>query len=462
MAKVFAKYNFSGVSSAFIIATIVEHNSPLAEVDREVLTAPYEGAITFEDLNPVMHRVRFYESTNGTTLGNLLISLSIDATVYNEPGVEIITFKVGQGRGAPYYDPSEGDDYYSNPDLLDFTFLVSFEGTGAVDPSILDDYTGGGFQFNNGRTFVLDEVGIVTKYLSVSTVVPPVLARPFEDIIDLSADITFNTTYYNNFLRADFAASVGTITFPPHASIPNYTKVRVSTHGGNQNYVKFQFDGSETTKFFNSNKNVIYIAKGEDIELTWKDGGCYVTDYNGNYLRRGKVQASYDANDDLALIRAHIDTGVLFETDYPGLYEFIESLPAGVACLLSEWSDTETINGETKYPNRSRFAIDTATQSFRVPHLANLSHRFLKLSGVTDTERIDDLPGGYQGDATRAHTHGYKRPRTDIVGTQYETPNRLNGGSGRGLYTGDSVTTDASTGAETRGENYADIPFIYL
>ena len=461
MAKVFAKYNFSGVSSAFIIATIVEHATPLAEVDREVLTAPYEGSITFDGLNPVMHRVRFYESTNGTTLGNLLISLSIDATIYNEPSVEIITFKVGAGRGTPHFDPVDGSDYYSNPNLDGATFLVSLEGTGPIDPDILDPYTGGGFQFNNGRVFTQDEVGIVTKYLSVSTVVPPVLARPFEDIIDLSANITFNTTHYNTFLRADFSGSVGTITFPAHASIPNYTKVKISTHGGNQNYVKLQFNGSETTKFFNSNKNVIYLAKGEEIELTWKSGACYVTDYKGNYLMRGKVQASYDNNTSFAFLRAHVDTGVLFKTDYPGLYEWIESLPAGVAVALANWNDTATINGETKYPNRSRFAIDTATESFRVPHLANLGHRFLKLAGTTDAERVNDIPGGYQGDALRSHTHGYKRTRTDAVGTQYET-NRLKSAGERGLYTGDDVTSAATGGSETRGENYADIPFIYL
>lgn len=44
--------------------------------------------------------------------------------------------------------------------------------------------------------------------------------------------------------------------------------------------------------------------------------------------------------------------------------------------------------------------------------------------------------------APASHTHGYRRTRTDVVGSPYED-NKLEQGGDRGLWTGDSVTTDA-------------------
>lgn len=468
MAKIYVKYAFSD-PSPYIILVCTEHSAPLAEIARVVLTSgSYDGGTTFIDLNPTMHRVRAYRSSDGIALGTLITGLSIDATIYNEPGVEIITFEVGAGRAAPHYDPAPGSNIYSNPNMDGNQFTVFAEGYGALnqDDGVInvkdyEPYAGGGFEFTTDREFIEGERFTIHNFLIVSVAAAQVIARPFQDLVLINADFTFGFSDYNKFFLADFAGSVGTVTFPAHASVANFTRAKFSTHGGNQNYLVLQFNGSETAKFYNQNLNVIYLAKGEEIELQWKTGVCYVVDYKGNYMKRGHVEMSYDNTSGRPFLHAHINTGVLNKSDYPGLYAYIESLPVGTAVALASWNTSSVIDGETKYPNRSRYGIDTITETFRVPHLANLGVRFLKADVSADTERVNDVAGGYQIDKFKEHRHTWERPTTDASGTQYEI-NRMRSDNQRGLWTGTEQDTGDTGGVETRMENFAQIPLIYL
>jgi hypothetical protein len=458
MAKIYHKFNFTGVSAPYVIAVLTEHSAPLAEVDRQVFTV-FDNADTFDNLNPVMHRIRYYESSDGTTLGNLLVGASIDATIYNEPGIEIITFEVDAGRGAPHYDPVATSDTYSNPNLDGATYSLFVEGLGLVDPSYYDDITGGGFQWNTGRTWAGGEKGQIIKFLSVSTTPVSIVSKPFTDIVEFDADFTFGATHYNKFFRTDYAGTAGKVTFPAHATVTNLVKVKFSTHGGNQNYLTLKFDGSETVKFFNQDVNEIHLAKGEEIELSWKDGLCFIIDYKGNYALRGDVLASNSMKSFGPFLHAHIDTGVLDKADYPGLYDFVLNLPVGQACDLADWNTSATVNGKTKFPNRSRYGIDTLAEQFRVPHLANLGIRYLKASGSTDTERVNDVAGGYQDDMYLAHVHSVYPPDSNDQAGFGKTTTGNSAGEGTGIT---PYNTASSGGTETRMENYAQIPLIYL
>lgn len=469
MAKIFIKYDFTSIVSPYIILVCTEHSAPLAEISRIVLASgSYDGGSTFIDLNPVQHRIRYYNSTDGVALGSLIGGLSIDATIYNEPGAEIITFEVGAGRGAPHYDPAIGTKIYSNPNMDGNVFTVSQEGYGllnpddaVINPKDYAPYTGGGFEFTTAKEFQEGERYIVVNFLVVSVAAATVIARPFQDLVSFNANFTFGVSHYNTFFITDFSSSTGTVTFPAHASVANFTRAKFSTHGGSQNYLILQFNGAETVKYFNQNVNKIYLAPGEEIELQWKGGVAYVVDYKGNYLLRGKLIASYENLSSRPFLYAHFDTGVLDKADYPALYAYIESLPVGVAVTLSTWNNTAVVNGKTKFVNRARWGIDTISETFRVPAPQNLGIRFLKGDVSADTERVNDISGGYQDDMYPAHTHTWFRPRTDTIGTQYEA-NRMRSDNSRGLWTGDSQNTGSSGGVESRMENLGQIPLIYM
>lgn len=473
MAKIYIKYDFTSLATPYIILVCTEHSAPLAEISRIVLASgSYDGGDTFTDLNPVQHRIRYYNSTDGVALGSLIGGLSIDATIYNEPGAEIITFEVGAGRGAPHYDPAAESKIYSNPNMDGNVFTVSQEGYGllnpddaVINPKDYAPYAGGGFEFTTDKFFAAGERYIVVNFLVVSVAAATVIARPFQDLVSINADFTFGVSDYNKFFLADFSGSVGTVTFPAHASVANYTRAKFSTHGGSQNYLVLQFNGAETVKYYNQNVNKIFLAAGEEIELQWKGGVCYVVDYKGNYLLRGKMIASYDNLSSRPFLYAHIDTGVLDKADYPGLYAYIESLPAGVACTLSTWNDTASVNGKTKYVNRARFGIDTISETFRVPAPQNLGVRFLKADVSADTERVNDIEGGYQDDKISAHTHSKTTLRTKRgSGGDPDHAQMADGGNNfGGSYTESSGAVVGLSGVdEARMENFGQTPLIYL
>ena len=96
--------------------------------------------------------------------------------------------------------------------------------------------------------------------------------------------------------------------------------------------------------------------------------------------------------------------------------------------------------------NKGRYSSGTDGTNFRVPLL--YTPGFVR--GVNENSR---KAGSYEQEAIGPHAHAYKRTRTDIVGTQYETPNRMRGGNDRGLYTGDDVNTSNNSGTENRPAN---------
>lgn len=472
MAKAFLRYNVSSEPQRVII-TWAENSSPGAEVGRWLLdnsaTHEKDGSHTVDPINPVMHIFKWYRSSDGTTLDTLLFSADIDASIYNVLSVTSYEYVVDRGLST---DPVSGTITLRDARLLNQTYSVWSRGIG---PRLSDEYiirndTIGGFDLKDGEKFVKDDRWIVTVYSTVQQqVTTPSTANAFRDVALISTGVNqnFDATNYNKLLIANFAGVAGQFNFGALALIPNYTTCTINTHGGNQNYLRIQFNGAETFNFYGVNKNFIDLAKGETIRFFFKDGVCRLVAYDGNANRRGSVHGGF--NDYAATLRALEATGVLLGADYTGLYEWIKSLPAGVAIPLANWADPVTINTgllnqATVYPNKSRYGIDTLAGTFRVPHLASLSRRFLQLSG-TDLTRIGasgtaDVAGGYQHDrtgrfnATMTATHGYSytgSPNAVVFGNGQNNPSPQ----------ASPIIMDTSN-LETTIKNFGEIPLIIL
>jgi hypothetical protein len=91
--------------------------------------------------------------------------------------------------------------------------------------------------------------------------------------------------------------------------------------------------------------------------------------------------------------------------------------------------------------------------------LPNPQGYVFRVYNTGETEQVNASTGGDTGvggiwaQQLLKHKHGYKRTRTDIEGSQYES-NHMDSGSGRGLYTGDDVNT------VEEGENKAAVDSI--
>lgn len=470
MPTIGLKHNFPNILIDDVIVVWYESSNELAEVGRLVFN-PSHDHITFSipNLNSVAHIVKWYQSSNGSTLETLLDRWPIDASIFNEAVVERYQYQVDRGQSGTnpdWADPADEDIVIIDERLADATYDnidVNMRSTGPRGNSeytILDD---GGIQLIEPEKFISGDWIFITLYKTVAQQTPTqVTTTEFRDVLEIAANHDFTTTHYDCLLFAAFATSLGVTTFPAWSLIPNNTRVSFNTHGGTQNYWKLQFAGGNTAYFQGQLVNKIYLAKGEEIRLFFKNSKCYVVYYQGNSKIRGSVWADMNANRPTntgAYLLAHEDTGVKNRDDYPALYEFIESLPAGVAVALASWGSSVTYEGVTEYPNKSRFGIDTIAFTFRVPHLANLSRRFLKLSG-TDATRVNDVAGGRQYDGvgnfsgTIAMNHGH---------SYSGGPNVPTIGNGAASASSQNHTFTITTGkAETTIDNYGEVPLIVL
>ncbi|MES2620169.1 MAG: hypothetical protein V4615_04885 [Bacteroidota bacterium] len=463
MAKAFIKHNFSAVAQD-VICVWYENGAPLAEVGREVIEAPHtEGSLTVTDLNPVMHSFKFYQSSNGTTLETLLVSLDIDAAISNEAFVELYEFEVGDGQevgdGNPaHLSPVQGDTEYLNDNLADgdiTRYEVVQRGYGPLSwRNEIEEIETGGFRFTNDFIFNENDRYFITVYKLVTSSAGNTVTTQaqFTDVAVLSENIEFGSALYNKLLIADWAGRVGVIDIPDLSSIPNNTALHLNAHQGAQWYVTLHMVESGDTIFFNGVEvDEIHLGRGEEIRIVFKNGAAYVVSYSGDAKRRGEVIMS-----DKVLLNSFLANGTEYNTgDLPGL---MEALSTEQIVTYAAWDAfQDVVIGEiTKryYLNRGKFAVDNVAGKVKLPDYRGQSFRILKsFDGTTDATRLSQGSGSLQAQEIISHKHG-------------EVPKKRNDvdrGNGSSLFsTDENGSTAATGGTEQRVDNVGKYAIVLI
>lgn len=462
------RHNFTGETN-FVILTWVKTSAPLAEVGREVYPAPHsEDTLLVTELSPVMYLVRAYRSADGVGLDQQINELAVDASSGAIYPITRIEYTV-DGDGP--YDPASGQGSLRDPRLMDQTYWIEERGTGSLFTDEIVDRpdAGGGFDFANvEKLFYADGryVAYIIERVDAGGEGSGSGAGGETDGVVLlqgavlNADDFDRATMNGKLLITDYSSTVGTLNFPALITIPD-CRFRFSAHGGAQNYAVWQLNPGDTVNFKNQNLNVIYFEKGSSIEAMIKDNILYLWNYSGNYERRGTVIG--DSNSARAttlgnLLLANESTGVLQGADYPGLWQYVQSLPAGAVKNLgsgaSQWSYFDITTGE--YPNKSFWGIDLGAGTFRVPHLAELTRKFITTGenagrfqdhavGPLSLEIREGSGGSSTGPILNSGFSGQDNPGPWIT---------------NGLPTAEKYIR--STGTETLVKNFGEIPFIIL
>jgi hypothetical protein len=474
MAKIRLVYNFSGIPQDVIIAWF-EFSAPNAEIGRFVLdgTVDHEkvGEHTIADLNPVMHRVKFYESSDGVTLETLLVSADIDASLISVPVAEFIEFQVGVTAGAP----AHGDSQYVNTDLDDpdiTDYVVEQRGFGNLSWNTeINEIAGGGFEFINGWTFNQDDTYFITIYKMVQQQSTSITTQnQFIDVEIISANDTFDADLYNKLLIADFVGvGVGVIDVPDFGTIPNHTMLHLNTHSGEQRYVTLQFD-SDAIRFMGEYRTAIHLGRGEEIRILFMDGNGYVVSYSGGYGLVGERRLGNKPGMNELLL----DGTEYLIADYPRIWDYIQSLPATQLVTYAAWGQVQAVtvagNVINRYPNKGLFAQSVDGLSFKVPDDRNMFYRAMKypLNEDIDTERLTQAVGGLQAQQIIGHGHGIKSTASgasvndtaDVVRGQIVGTVSTRGGAAK---IGDDNYTIALTGgAEERPDNIGLMPLLKI
>jgi len=470
MSQIGNRIIITAALSGNLIIRWVKASAPLAEVGRNdnpsLLTFPYDDTYLIEDLQPVVYLVQLWRSDDGIALDQLLTEWAQDAS---QSGTGTIrTYQYVVDRGWTNVTQATGDEVWADPADLDvvliderlegFTkddLIVHEAGYGNRVDADYDLVSGGGIELLGGLTFNSGTSWFITvaSTSAVSTSTTTSGAK-YAGVQEITADDDFDDTLYNKLCPINGAGTFIQVNFPDLALIPDGTHATFNTHQGSQNYTRFQLDTGDSVRFMNADVNFFDVAKNETVDLYFEAGVCYVTNYDGNAMRRGSVMPDYDASrhTDLGnVIYADEATGVLDQADYEGLFAFVSQLSGDAVCALGtgvgQWSYD---SGGGVYPNKRKYGISGTT--FRVPHLSGM------------TAKYSATPGVYEADNVGSHslTYDYKQGKSDDnesgVSGEYL---RKAGAAGGTSYGNTSITYTIGAG-ENLVKSYSQKPYIYL
>jgi hypothetical protein len=461
MAQVGLTLDFTGYTGDLIVVWY-KNTAPLTEIGRSAaLPFPVSETITAANLTDESYTFKFYQSADGISLDTLLRTWSIDASAYGSAVVTRYEYIVG--RGSSGSNPTWADPVQDDTQIIDERLAgiakedieVVMRGTGPRGDDEWNLVSGGGIELNvTGEVFNDGDRIFVSVARSVSnSSAPASTSGEYTDIVTVSADDTVDSDYNNKIIVCTGASPVTTLTFPAFNTIAD-CKIKFTTHAMTGNYLALQFFAGNTVSLF-GNKNLIHLAQGETLEIIFKTNVGYVAFYEGSMKHRGDFELS---NKNTKAGRIIADGTEVDIADYQGLYNALTTEQKVTYAAWNLFND-KSIEGNTYryYYNRiGKFAVDTSAGTMKLP---NPQGYVFRVYNTGETEQVNASTGGDTGvggiwsQQLLKHKHGYKRTRTDIVGSQYES-NHMDSGSGRGLYTGDDVNT------VEEGENKAAVDSI--
>lgn len=363
-----------------LVAVIYKTTAPAAEIDRLVKDPPHPDPYNFNfpDVDPAVYLVKIHESVDGDTLGNLHHDFWLEAKDGQLMAHTILDVIVDRGNGAPNFDPVDGADEYSNPDLLNKTYVVFKPGFGALVMDYhIETIPGGGFKFINGQVFSAGEeyTILVSNLVESNSTVASAKSFP-EDTFQIPGDSAFSSTFYNKLCEVNSGNTVVTVNIADITTIPDGTKFVISTMTGTQRYVTLQLPTGKFCVVNFAQRNAVYIGRAETISLMKKGDYLHIIHWEGDHRRVGKIVHSGPGPNKLALTGAWV-----LKTDYPRLFNwYVNNIDPGEL-------GTGTQDVTPDADNKTKWIIDGP--KFWIPDHRDLHYR------NSGTGR---LAGSYQAD----------------------------------------------------------------
>ncbi|WP_126244129.1 hypothetical protein [Chitinophaga rhizosphaerae] len=322
-----------------------------------------------------------------------------------------IRFQIGDGGSLT---PPPGAVEYSNPDLVGKRFRVFRRGVGylseGVEFSILA--TGGFRLLLPGDVFSESEVFHVQEY---ETIVQAGDGALYRGIIPLSADTELQATDANFLFDLRGGNNRLRILLPAHAVVPVGSHWTFLTN----HYCKFQpvIEASGPTISFRSQlRQRLFMGQNEYVSLVAGEDGWHVWPSSTGYEVVGRPCFDYIIRPNTAIAEGQIG----LREDYPRIAEFLQE-NATVAVSETVWQSTPVLQ-------RQLFSLGDGITTFRFPDLRGLHFRTLDRGRGLDTDTpAGSLPGRYQADEIKKHTHqseefsdrGWPRQSADRTNSYY-------------------------------------------
>lgn len=272
-------------------------------------------------------------------------------------------------------------------------------------------------------------------------------------VVNLTATTTL-TLLHRNFLIELAASGHTSFTLPDVTSTTAGDRFVFSSLMPYGKCASILFNSSQNVKWADGDtRTVLYMYGGERLELV-SAGTYWTVGYsNGNFDTVGESRGVRKRKGNTLVL----DGTVVNRTDYPRLWEFIQSFTTGQDVV----TDANWLAGTGGNINAYRgcFSLGNGATTFRLPDERGLFDRYLDLTRGLDTGRIHEHAGGLEMDEVLSHNH---------INTQFDML-LMKDGAGTGISFDNtpgepniqqSGQIAAYGGSETRPKNIGKIPVI--
>lgn len=403
----------------YLIVSVSKSATPLVEETRQVF-APEElgdsSNVSIEVEDAAVYTVKWYESSDGETLGQQLGASTWDAKA-QVPISETLFYLTGGPRDV---DPEEGSNILADPylDGKNITKVVK-DIVSLVPPSYAfkqyDLYAGGGVELLGDLVFNENEIVSVEVTYIYSFETNTSNAGMYDGVIKITASQTLSNTHRNKRLKCEGVGSTMELTLESLAGIPNGKFIYFNCNGGTNKKVRILCAGSDKIMFRGAEVTEISIGKGEYVRLEKYDDG-----------EGDMYWEAIDPHPGIGMVGERVFKGVTDSinlipedgrfvngNEEPRLFAWVDSLPTIHKIVTASNIESSYTHPEGK---EGQFAINVSLRQLRMP---NSQGWYLK--------GIDNYITGASGETSQGqvgphkHTMGDARKNDSSGGDQQNT-----------------------------------------
>lgn len=356
----------------------------------------------------------------------------------------------------------EGTNRVDVPALAGKQFVLRRRGAGALIPGVeYNAISSGGFILLKAGDILQNEEVFEAQIYSLAVnpgaIGSAAASALITGLVPVSVNVTLNSSHAFKLVQlrggTGGSASSLTLTLPSLTEIPLYSIWPIETLIGNERQHIIAPQGGQRIYFNSTSYGGLYIAPGESIWLMAGSDGWYPLSVTGNFFTVGEINAKFIEG----FNEVKMDGSTYLRAEHPRLWEFAQSLGSSLindSTWLTESVALTNPDRNVPYPYRGCFSRGNGTTTFRVPDMRNSALRglqsaggFAGLASGTDAERVNNIPGSFQDDMFKSHSHVVKGTAIGEAGS-----GGLVGGTPGGP-TDAIVNSDAAGGAETRMQN---------
>lgn len=365
----------------FFVFALYDSTAPTVLLEKIAPPKPYgnpiQGQFLYNCINGHNYILKVWESPDDTATG--IVRNETDLTARGN----VVTVRDDEYLQVDVTaDLFSGTNTYINPTYENWDIAIGRVGAFPITPESAADISAPNYRRTNaddspndlgskitllddGVTWQSNETWYVTFKTKIEIAPDPGTPSPiFGSGRIITANETLTSADVNNCLLVQSATSKISLTLPLLSDVVDFSFLYFNSQGGSHKNAVILAQGSDKISYNGDRVNII-LGQREVLRI-YKGFGKWQIEGEHSYYNNGdKFVASYLVTETNCMA---CDGSLKLRTDYPRLWEWVQSLGAGVVVTDTVWTSTTiTRAGVTYYTKKGCFSTGDGSTTFRVP-----------------------------------------------------------------------------------------------